>query len=95
MKKIKQKVYKCKMNKNLIFTGVQTMNAGEIQIFVNKKFLMYADLDNFGYDYESPFENKFKEICDIICYDLFTGDEMFNIIEYADEGALREIKENY
>ena len=95
MKKIKQKVYKCKMNKNLIFTGVQTMNAGEIQIFVNNKPLLYVDLDNFGFDYSSPFEEKFKDICDIICWDLFNGDELYNLNEYAPENALREIKENY
>ena len=68
MKKIKQKVYKCKMNKNLIFTGVPTMNAGEIQIFVNNKPLIYIDLDNFGYDYEKSLEKLFKEISNIICW---------------------------
>ena len=94
MKKIEQKVYKCKINKNLSFKGIETMNYGELEIFVNDKPLCYVDLDNFGFDYESSLSKKFKEICDLICYDLFNGDEL-GYMNYCKEYGLREIKENY
>lgn len=50
---------KFKMNKNLIFKGIQTMNYGEYEIFVNDKPLCYIDLDNFGFDYKSSLKRKF------------------------------------
>lgn len=85
---------KCKVNKNLIFRGVPTMNDGEIQIFVNDKPLCYIDLDNFGFDYKSSISKKFKSIIDLIIYDLYSGDEL-NLMESFEELGLREIKENY
>lgn len=85
---------KYKMNKNLIFKAIQTMNFGEYEILVNDKPLCYIDLDNFGFDYKSSLKRKFKAICELICYDLFSGDE-YNIIPVSNELGLREIKEWY
>lgn len=89
------KELKCKLNKNLIFRGVPTMNDGEIQIFVNNRHLCYVDLDNFGFCYDETNNSKFKDICDLICYDLFHGSELYDFNEFANEMGLREIKENY
>lgn len=88
------KELKCKLNKNLIFKGIQTMNYGEYQIIVNDKPLCYIDLDNFGFDYKSSISKKFKSIIDLIIYDLYSGDEL-NLMENFEELGLREIKENY
>ncbi len=85
---------KYKMNKNLIFKGIQTMNYGEYEILVNDKPLCYIDLENFDFDFTKSPKKKFKEICELICYDLFNGDE-YNIMKVSDELGLREIKEWY
>lgn len=85
---------KYKINKNLIFKGIQTMNYGEYEVLVNDKPLCYIDLDNFGFDYKSSLKRKFQEICELICYDLFNGDD-YNIIPVSNELGLREIKEWY
>ena len=94
MKEIKQKVYKYRINKNLIFKGIETMNDGELEIYVNDKPLGYVDLDSFGFDYTSSLTKKFKEICDLIIFDLYNGDEL-GFMDYCREPGLREIKENY
>lgn len=87
-----------KVNKNLEFKGIETMNEGELQIFVNNNPLTYIDLDNFGYDYEKDLLESFVNIIDYIIYELFQqnclGDKIINFDDFTVIG-LRMIKENY
>lgn len=83
------------VNENLKFCGEPTSELTNYLITVNDKILCYVDLEDIGFNFESNLIDTFKNICELICYELFHNDENFEVMNKCFEGGLREIKENY